>query len=90
MIEIAQMALSYYLNKRKDCFLKYRGLNDPESAVRARGAIFRTVKRIQMIQSAKREQNQRWNSLVDPETFYEWQWEFEIPCAVIKLPTVVM
>ncbi len=38
MIEIAQMALSYYLNKlRKDCFLKYHGLNDPESVVRARG-----------------------------------------------------
>ncbi len=31
MIEIAQMTLSYYLNKlRKDCFLKH-GRNDPES-----------------------------------------------------------
>ncbi len=39
MIEIAQMALSYYLNKlRKDCFLKHHGRNDPESAARARGA----------------------------------------------------
>ncbi len=44
MIEIAQMALSYYLNKlRKDCFLKHHGRNDPESAARARGAICRTV-----------------------------------------------
>ncbi len=56
MIEIAQMALSYYLNKlRKDCFLKHHGRNDPESAARARGAICRTVKSVQMIQSAKRE-----------------------------------
>ncbi len=40
MIEIVQMALSYYLNKlRKDCFLKHHGRNDPESAARARGAI---------------------------------------------------
>ncbi len=32
MIEIAQMALGYYLNKlRKDCFLKHLGRNDPES-----------------------------------------------------------
>ncbi len=54
MIEIAQMALSYYLNKlRKDCFLKHHGLNDPESAARARGAICRTVKSVQMIQSAR-------------------------------------
>ncbi len=33
MIEIAHMALSCYLNKlRKDCFLEYHGLNNPESA----------------------------------------------------------
>ncbi len=52
MIKIAQMALSYNLNKlRKDCFLKH-GRNDPESAARARGAICRTVKSVQMIQSA--------------------------------------
>ncbi len=44
MFEIAQMALSYYLNKlRKDYFLKHHGRNDPESAARARGAICRTV-----------------------------------------------
>ncbi len=57
MIEIAQMALSYYLNKlmQKDCFLNHHGGNDPESAARARGAICRTVKSIRMIQSAKRE-----------------------------------
>ncbi len=55
MIEITQMAFSYYLNNlRKDCFLKH-GWNDPESAARARGAICRTVKSAQMIQSAKRE-----------------------------------
>ncbi len=54
MIEIAQMALSYYLNKlRKDCFLKHHGRNDPESAARARGAICRTVKCVQVIQSAR-------------------------------------
>ncbi len=56
MFEIAQMALSYYLNKlRKDCFLKHHGRNDPESAARAHGAICRTVESVQMIQSAKRE-----------------------------------
>ncbi len=56
MFEIAQMALSHYLNKlRKDCFLKPHGQNDPESAARARGAICRTFKSIQMVQSAKRE-----------------------------------
>ncbi len=54
MIEIAQMALSYYLNKlRKDCFLKHHGRNDPESAARARGTTCRTVQSIQMIQSAR-------------------------------------
>ncbi len=54
MIEITQMASSYYLNKlRKYCFLKHHGRNDPESAVRARGTICRTVKSIQMIQSAR-------------------------------------
>ncbi len=53
MIEITQMALSYYLNKlRKDCFLKHHGQNDPEGAARACGAICRTVKSVQMIQSA--------------------------------------
>ncbi len=31
MIEIAQIALSYYLNKLlKDCFLKHHGRNYPE------------------------------------------------------------
>ncbi len=31
MIEITQMALSYYQNKLlKDCFLKHHGRNDPE------------------------------------------------------------
>ncbi len=41
MIEIAQMAWSYYLNKlRKDCLLKHHGLNDPGSAARAHGATF--------------------------------------------------
>ncbi len=55
MIEITQMALSYYLNKlRKDCFLKH-GRNGPESTARAHSAICRTDKSIQMIQSAKRE-----------------------------------
>ncbi len=55
MIEIAQMALSYNLNKlRKDCFLKH-GRNGLESDARARGAICRTVKSVQMIQSGKRE-----------------------------------
>ncbi len=45
MIEIAQMALSYYLNKlRKDRFRKHHGRNGPESAARARSAICRTVK----------------------------------------------
>ncbi len=56
MIKITQMALSYYLNKlQKDCFLQHNGRNDPESAARARSAICRTVKSIQIIQSAKRE-----------------------------------
>ncbi len=55
MIEIVQMALSYYLNKlQKDCFLKHQGRNGSEGAARARSAICRTVKSIQMIQSAKR------------------------------------
>ncbi len=63
IIEIMQMALSHYLNKlRKDCFLKHHGRNGPESAARARGAICRTVKSIQMIQSTKRELNQRLSS----------------------------
>ncbi len=54
MIEITQMALSYYLNKqRKDCFLQHLGLNDPESAARARGAICWTVQSVQMIQTTK-------------------------------------
>ncbi len=53
MIEIAQMALSYCLNKRKDCFLKHHGRNDPESTARARGAVCRTVKCVQVIQSAR-------------------------------------
>ncbi len=57
MIEIAQMALSYYLNKlRKNCFLKHHGRNDPESAVRACDATCRTVKSVQMI---PKRQNQR-------------------------------
>ncbi len=54
MIEIAQMALSYYLNKLlKDCFLKHHGRNDPERerCTNNRGAICRTVKSIQIIQS---------------------------------------
>ncbi len=56
MFKIAQMALSYYLNKlRKNCFLKHHGRKYPESAARARGAICRTFKSVQMIQSAKRE-----------------------------------
>ncbi len=55
--EIAQMALSYYLNKLlKDflnhCFLNHHGRTGPESAARARGAICRTVKTVQMIQFA--------------------------------------
>ncbi len=37
-----------------------------------------------------RELNQRWNVLLNPVTFYEWRWEFEIASLVIKLPTVVM
>ncbi len=54
MIKIVQMALSYYLNKlRKYCFLKQNRRNDPESAARPRGAICRTVKSIQMIQSTR-------------------------------------
>ncbi len=54
IFEIAQMALSYYLNKlRKDCF--HHGRNDPESAARACGAVCRTFKSIQMIQSTKRK-----------------------------------
>ncbi len=54
MIEIAQMALSYYLNKQwKDCFLEQHGRNDPENASRARSAICRTVQSIQMIQSSQ-------------------------------------
>ncbi len=59
------------------------------SAARARGAICRTVKSVQMIQSAKRK-IQRWNVLLDPVTFYKWRWEFEMAIAVIKLLTVVM
>ncbi len=55
MIEITQMALSYYLNKLRKDFLKHHGRNDPESVARAHGAIRRTVKSVQMIQSAKRE-----------------------------------
>ncbi len=52
MIEIAQMALSYYLNKQqKDCLLRHHGQNDPESPARARSAICRTVKSFQMIQT---------------------------------------
>ncbi len=47
--------------------------NDPESAARARGTICSTVKRIKIIQSAKREQNQRLNSLLDPVALYEWR-----------------
>ncbi len=55
MIEIAQMALSYYLNKLwKDCFLKHHGQNDLESAAQAHSAICRTVQSVQLIQSAKR------------------------------------
>ncbi len=53
MIEIAQMTLRYYLNKlRTDGFLKH-GRNDPESAARAHGSIYRTVESVQMIQSAR-------------------------------------
>ncbi len=38
MIEIAQMAMSYYLDKlRKACFLKHGG-NGPENTARAHGA----------------------------------------------------
>ncbi len=86
MIEIAQMTLSYYLNKlRKDCFLKH-GRNDPESAARAHGAIYRTVENVKMIQSARISAEM----LLDPWFFYEWWLEFEIASAVIKLPTVVM
>ncbi len=49
MIGIVQMASTYYLNKlRKDCFLKRHGWKDPKSAARARGAICRTVKSIQI------------------------------------------
>ncbi len=55
MTEIAQMALSYYLNKLRKDFLKHHGWNDPESAARGDGTIRRTVKSVQMIQSAKRE-----------------------------------
>ncbi len=40
---------------------------------------------IQMIQSTKHEQNQRWNVLLDL-----FMKEFEIAGAVIKLQTVVM
>ncbi len=61
-----------------------------ERTARARSAICRTVQIVQMIQSAKCEQNLHWNSLLDPVTFYEWRWEFEIASAVIKLPTVVI
>ncbi len=46
----------------------------PESAAWARGAICWTVS-VQMIQSAKRESIQRWDSLLDPVTFYEWWWD---------------
>ncbi len=47
MIEIAQMVLSYYLSKGKDCFRKHHGRNNPESAARARGVICRSVQRVQ-------------------------------------------
>ncbi len=40
LFEIAQMALSYYLNKlRKDCFLNHHGRTGPENAAWASGAI---------------------------------------------------
>ncbi len=81
----------YYLNNLlKYCFLKHHGRNDLESAARARGAICRTVKSVQIIKNTKHEQNQHWNVLLDPVTFHEWRWEFEIASAVIKLPTVLM
>ncbi len=48
IVEIKQIALSYYLKK-------HHGLNDHESALLVRGAICRAVKSIQMFQSAKRE-----------------------------------
>ncbi len=50
MIEIAQMALSYYLI----LLLKHNGQNDPENAAQARSASCRTVQSIQMIPSSKR------------------------------------
>ncbi len=79
------------LNKlRKDCFLKHHGLKGPESAAWARGTICRTFKSIQIIQSAKLEQNRHLNVLLKQVTFHEWRWEFEIASAVIKLSTVVM
>ncbi len=52
MIEIAQMALSYYLNKQqKDYLLRHHEQNGPESHARAPSAICRTVKSFQMIQT---------------------------------------
>ncbi len=57
MIQIAQMALSYYLNKlQKDCLLKHNGWYGSESAARARGATCRTVK---SAQNDSKRQNQR-------------------------------
>ncbi len=74
MLEIAQMALSYYLNKlRKDCFLKHHGGNNP--------AICRTVQSIQMIQSASR---------ISAEACYSTRWQFENASAGIRLPKVVI
>ncbi len=82
MIEIAQMALSYYLNKlRKDCFLKHHAGNNPESSAQARAAICRTVQSIQMIQSASR---------ISAEACYSTRWQFENASAGIRLPKVVI
>ncbi len=87
MIEIAQMTLSYYLNKlRKYCFLKH-GRNDPESAAQAHSAICRTVESVQMTQSARISAEMCYSTR---DFFYECWLEFEIASAVIKLPTVVM
>ncbi len=46
MIEIAQKALSYYLNKAQliNCFLKHLGQNDPESATSSRRHLFKAFK----------------------------------------------
>ncbi len=71
MIEITQMALSYYLNKQqKDYLLRHHEQNGPESPARARSAICRSVKSFQMIQT--RVESQRWNMLLNPVTFYEF------------------